>query len=124
MQLCDEEDFYNNTVRSAEQALLTIHGNSFLDSENEDLGGIGDNLLTWSGAGHGDAESDGESVTTDVGCEECPEDDDEVEDEDEDEDDEEDEEEEERGVGCRRVGAVEAALADDDEEAAADFDED
>ena len=38
LQLCDEEDLYNNTVRSAEQALLTIHGNSLLDSENEDLG--------------------------------------------------------------------------------------
>ena len=48
LQLCDEEDLYNNTVRSAEQALLTIHGNSLLDSENEDLG-IGDNLLSWSG---------------------------------------------------------------------------
>ena len=79
LQLCDEEDFCNSTVRNAEQALLTIHSNSFLDSENEELG-MGDNLLSWSGICNNEegvlnrVESDVESVTTEVGSVDCEED--------------------------------------------------
>ncbi|QDZ18634.1 hypothetical protein HOP50_02g11380 [Chloropicon primus] len=82
LQLCDEEDLYNTTIRSAEQALLTIHGNSFLDSENEDLGQES-NLNCFGICNHeilNRIESDNESVSTDRGSLE--------EDEDEDEEDE------------------------------------
>ena len=50
LQLCaTDDDLYGTHMRSAEQALLTIHGTSFLDSDAEDNAAAGEGL-GWSAA--------------------------------------------------------------------------
>ena len=71
-QLCDEEDFYSSTLRSAEQALLTMHASSLFDSENEDAEPTQENFSYWSAICNQDTlvtiESDAESVSTERGA--------------------------------------------------------